>query len=61
MAETQDKILEAIKTGCSTRKEIIEKTGFTWAQVHNSLKRLRKWGLVISDNRGWYGISSEKK
>jgi len=56
MAKTQDLVLLAVKNGCKTRKDILESTELTFAQIHNSLKRLRKWDLIKSDMHGNYSF-----
>ena len=56
MTETQEKVIKAIRNGAKTRKQIEEKSGLSFAQVHNSLKRLRKWGDIETDYRGKYSM-----
>lgn len=62
MAEplTQEKVLQAIKEGCNTRKEIMEKTGLGFGQVHNALPKLRRWSLIKTNGEGYWSLVNEQ-
>lgn len=61
MTETQEIVLKSVKEGNSVIKEIVKNTGLSFAQVTNSLKRLRKWGDIETNYKGNYTPIKNKK
>ena len=59
MSETQDKVYKAIKRGSTNRAQIKKATGMTLGQIHNALRRLRKWGLIKIEDTGTYSIGEK--